>query len=530
MRSLPQPSDRVPKILGADVELANFLEGIDLPGGTGFAASRGLLREIDGVPSRNRRAGEEPSHATEWGRKFLPTCGGCAYIDSDHLEIALPETASAHDHVAYWRGMLAVARTAMAQLNRRLPPGCRAQVLANCSDGLGNAYGSHVNVLLTRAAWENIIHRRPHYLAYLAAFQISSIVYTGQGKVGGEHGRDHAGFQLSQRADFFEILSGLDTMVHRGVVNTRDEPLCGDDTAAGQPLDPALARLHVIFYDSTLSQVATLLRAGTLQMVVAMIEAGWVDAELSLDDPLDALARWSGDPSLGARARTTGGNDVTAVELQFDFLEEAKRFGDAGGFDGIVPRAAELLALWEDTLAKLRRRDFDELGRRLDWVLKRQMLQRVMAGRPHLTWASAELKHLDQIFASLEEDDGPFWAYERSGQVDRVVSDDDIAFAIQHPPEDTRAWTRTQLLRRADRREVHKVDWDSVHLDVSGVAWGAGPRVVTLPDPSGSTRAANAAIFDGHRSLNEIADALHASTGQAAGRVIQIVPQTYRYQ
>ena len=123
-------------------------------------------------------------------RRFLPTNGGCCYIDLDHLEIALPETWSAFEHVAYWRAMLGVARQAMVSANKRMPDGRRIQVLANCSDGLGHSYGSHTNVLVTKAAWENIFHRKPHYLAYLAAFQTSSIVFTGQGKVsGGENGK-----------------------------------------------------------------------------------------------------------------------------------------------------------------------------------------------------------------------------------------------------------------------------------------------------------------------------------------------------
>ena len=28
------------------------------------------------------------SHAQDWGRKFLPSTGGCAYIDLDHLGLA----------------------------------------------------------------------------------------------------------------------------------------------------------------------------------------------------------------------------------------------------------------------------------------------------------------------------------------------------------------------------------------------------------------------------------------------------------
>jgi proteasome accessory factor A len=472
---------------------------------------------------------EEVSSATDWGRKFLPQNGGSFYIDSDHLEMALPETASAYDHVAYWRGMLGIARGAMTALNRRLPPGCCTQVLANCSDGLGHSYGSHANVLLARSAWNDIFERRPHYLSYLAAFQISSIIYTGQGKVGAENGHNHVSYQLSQRADFVEILSGFDTMAHRGVVNTRDEPLCAD---LGKRWNsrPSLARLHVIFFDHTLCQVATLLRAGTLQMVVAMIEAGWVDPRLTLDDPLKALEHWSSDPSLQARSRTTSGDEVTAVQLQTGFLEKAKRFGDAGGFDGIVPRAEELLVLWEDTLIKLRKREFDALGRRLDWVLKRRMLERVMAQRPGLTWASPELKHLDQLYASLDETNGPFWAFERAGQVDRVVGEEAIRHAAEHPPDDTRAWTRAHLLRLADPDEIDRIDWDSVQFRVGtrrDPYWLNQPRIVTLSNPAESTRAMNAALFERNRTLDQITEALGALGGLPSINAADLKTLTY---
>ena len=123
-----------------------------------------------------------------------------------------------------------------------------------------------------------------------------------------------------------------------------------------------------------------------------------------------------------ASARTTKGSEYTAVELQLGFLEAAKRFVDTGGCHGIVPRADEIVDLWEDTLRKLRQCDFDSLSRRLDWVLKRNMLERVMSQRS-LTWTSPELKHLDQLFASLDPAEGLFWAFERAGAVDRIVDD-----------------------------------------------------------------------------------------------------------
>lgn len=512
--TFPADQARTPKVLGADVELGNFILGDDAPGGTGAAASRCLLEEVRGVVSG---AVVNPQ---DIGRRFLPTNGGCVYIDLDHLEVALPETTSAYDHVAYWRAMLLVAREAAARANRRQPPGRRIEVVANNSDGLGNSYGSHANVLLTRAAWDDIIRRKAHFLAYLSAFQVSSIVFSGQGKVGSENGRPPVAYQLSQRADFIETLVGLQTMVERPIVNSRDEPLCGGDVGAGGADAGELARLHVIFFDSTLCDTASLLRAGTLQIVVAMLESGCVKPLLALDDPLDALQTWSRDPSLRSRARTVGGASLTAVDLQFRFLKEATKFADRGGCDGIVPRAAEILALWKDTLTKLRNRDFPALGRRLDWVLKLQIIQRAMKQRPELTWASPQIKCLDQIYANLDESAGLFWAYENAGLVDRLVRVEDIQRAVSEPPDDTRAWTRAHLLRRAGLVVEH-VDWDSVRFKPG--SGGAGPhwlerRMVHLSRPFESTRADHEDLFTGGRSLDEIVGALQYSNDHTMAR------------
>jgi proteasome accessory factor A len=494
----------VPKIVGADVELSNFLLGPQSPEGTGRDASRLLLAAIDGIES-GTSVGRE---ALDWGRKYLPANGGCVYIDSNHLEIALPETSSAFDHVACWRAMLQLVRRTQRAVNDRLPDGCTLQVLANCSDGLGHSYGSHVNVLVTRRAWDEIIRDKPHYLAYLAAFQISSIVYTGQGKVGSERLGVPADFQLSQRADFIRRLTSLDTMVDRGVINTRDEAHCGPPRAH---VAAELARLHVIFFDSTLSQTATLLRIGTMQMVTAMLEAGVADARLALEDPLDALSTWSRDPMLSAVCPLVTGTPVRAVELQIEFLEAARRFADRGGFDGIVPDAGRILALWGDTLRKLEVRDFDALSRRLDWVAKLRMITSVLDRRRELAWDSAAIKQLDQMYASLD-DDGPFWTLERAGQMECVVTEEAVEHAGCEPPYDTRAWTRARLLRLAGDARVERVDWDAVHVRTAARSSPFGRiQVVRLPVPFESTRAHNEQFFKDGAPLEVVVDALRAT-------------------
>lgn len=514
---------RVPKVLGSDVELGNFIDGLESASGSGPMASRLLLRQIPGIEATPSQG------AQDWGRRFLPGCGGCAYIDLDHLEVCTPETLSAFDYVTYSRAMLRIARDAVHQVNARMPDGHRVHAFANCGDGHGHSYGAHMSVLLSRAAWDTIVRRKPHYLACLAAFQASSIVVTGAGKVGSENDRPSADFQLSQRADFIETFLGEQTTYNRPLVNARDEPLCGptgSHDAAGAET-PALSRLHVIFFDATLCQTATLLRAGTTQIVTAMLEAGLVPAHLALDDPLEALQTWSRDPSLDARARLVSGEPITAVELQGRFLEQARACAETIGFDAVVPRANAILDLWGDTIQKLRERDWDALARRLDWVLKRQILERAIAGRPSLSWSSPELRHLDQLYASIDETEGLFWACEQAGLVDVLVGEADVRRAVEEPPEDTRAWTRARLLRRAGAERVEEIDWDRVgiRLDVPGrPRWWNDRATVRLPLPYGATRHDHHELFAPERTLHDIVAALE---GEQDSRTATTLPVKY---
>ena len=547
---------RVPKVCGADVELGNFVLGA--PQAPPGYAARALLNRIDGVSSKPptaefaacscgecvaRRAsaavGRWPSiggvllapnpdgaggasgeiDPQDWGRRFLAENGGCAYIDLDHLELCLPETRSAFDHVACWHAMLRIARRALVAANRAETAGRTIQVLVNNRDGQGNSYGSHLDFLITRRAWNNIFSRRMHYLLYLAAYQVSSIVFTGQGKVGADNGRGEASFQLSQRADFMETLTGVQTTFNRPIVNSRDEPLCGavalaleDRSASGDRADRRNARLHSIFFDSTLCHVASLLKVGVMQIVLAMIEAERVNAGLVLDDPLEALGIWSRDPSLQTRARLASGASVTAVELQRRFFDEASAFAASGELDEVVPRADEILGRWDDTLRKLEARDFASLAPQLDWVLKRSLLDRVMQQRPDLAWESAAIRHLDHVYSSLDTGDGLYWACEEQRAVERVVSDREIERFTAQPPDDTRAWTRAMLLRATDREAVDHVDWDWMRVGTQGRS-SRTVRRFDMPHPARFGRAEAEPCLRSADTLDDALDALDALRG-----------------
>ena len=530
----------LPKLCGADFELGNLVLGLDLPKGTGALASHLLLREFDGLPlprkngsvcycpacTARRRALEDGYTAAEslggecsmtkygsgynaqdWGRKFLSN-GGCAYIDLDHLELCIPEVLTARDHVAASHAMLRNARAALQTANARLPEGKKIVALANNSDGQGHSYGSHLNFLLSRRAWSDLFERRLQHLLFLAAYQASSIVFTGQGKIGAENNRSPVPYQISQRADFFEVLMGPQTTWNRPLVNSRDEALCGPWYGRQASPDSAdKARLHVIFYDQTLCHTAGLLKVGVMQLILAMIEAGCVRTSLALDDPVKAVWQWSHDPTLQRHAPLASGRKLTAVELQLCFWEEAERFVAGGGCAGIVPDAQRILELWGDTLRKLRTRDFPALARRLDWVLKLQILQRARQQRPGLDWSSPQIKHLDFMFASLD-DDGLYWTFEKNGLVDTLVTADQIERLRSEPPENTRAWTRANLLRLAEPQQVERVDWDSITFSLRGEDYWRRESTVKLNNPLGYTRTDCARVFQSSATLAEVLELL----------------------
>ncbi len=539
---------RLPKVCGADVELGNFILGGDEPWSTANEASRALLREIDGLPLPPPSSGyglgwtnPNPSagcglqgcdrtastsgrgngsacgyyNPQEWGRKFLPSTGGCVYIDLEHLEICQSEVTSAFDHVAAWHAMLRIARRALRAANRAQPPNRRIQVLVNNSDGLNNSYGSHLNFLITRRAWDNMFLKKMHQLLFLATYQVSSIIFSGQGKVGSENGAPPAPYQLSQRADFFETLIGPQTTFNRPIVNSRDETLCG----RGQNSAAGCARLHVIFFDSTLAHVTSLLKVGVTQIILSMIEAECVNLDLLLDDPVDALTRYSHDPTLQARAMTISGRHLTALDVQSMYLEEASRFVARGGCEEIVPRAGEILLLWEDTLEKLRKRDFSALSRRLDWVLKLQIIARAMEQQPGLAWDSPQTRYLDQLYSSLDDGEGLYWAYERNGFVERAVSEEQIERFVEEPPEDTRAWTRAMLLRHARPEDVEEVDWDSIRFNIRRRSYWPIRRTLDFVHPLGHGKAAAEHCFRDAESFEEILDALEAREQEPRTRI-----------
>ena len=183
-----------------------------------------------------------------------------------------------------------------------------------------------------------VAHVMPHF--------ISRQVYTGAGKVGTEVAglaSEDVPFQLTQRADFFEEEVGLETTLKRPIVNTRDEPHADAQR---------YRRLHVIVGDANLAEVATFLKVGTTALVLAMIEDEFLPRDLTLAAPVAALRKVSYDLSLRQPLDLADGTTMTAIEMQWEYLDRAKKYAEEHGLEciGAPEIGAEVLRRWEEVL------------------------------------------------------------------------------------------------------------------------------------------------------------------------------------
>ena len=213
------------------------------------------------------------------------TNGARLYVDHAHPEYSSPEVTCALDAVRYDKAGEAVMAIAAQRATQSL--GRSVRLYKNNTDGKGASYGTHENYLLQRSTpFDRIVTQ-------FTAFLVSRQVITGAGRVGVGQSSQTPGFQISQRADFFEAEVGLETTLNRPIINTRDEPHA--DASRHR-------RLHVITGDANLSEISTYLKLGTASWVLRVIEAGELGADVRLDGPVAAMRtvshdlRWFGNP------------------------------------------------------------------------------------------------------------------------------------------------------------------------------------------------------------------------------------------
>ncbi|MDP8960534.1 MAG: proteasome accessory factor PafA2, partial [Actinomycetota bacterium] len=404
----------------------------------------------DEHPLRDARGFDETSgHDTPSDEELglantVLTNGARFYVDHAHPEYSSPECSNARDLVVWDKAGERILANAAQRAASALPQGGRILVHKNNTDGKGAAYGTHENYLVDRAV------PFPELVKQLIPFFVSRLVYVGGGRLGSELD-DGITYQLSQRADFFEVEVGLETTLKRPLVNTRDEPHADPER---------YRRLHVINGDANLCEVATFLKVGTTALVLSMIEDGAAPDPPELAKPVAAFHKVSHDLTCQAPLPLRDGRQVTPLDLQWRYLEACKRYGKDQDID---PVTAEVLQRWESVLATAEE-DPRKLAGQVDWSTKLALLEQYR-DRHGLEWHDDRLKMVDLQYHDVRLDKGLYNRLAARGRVERLVAESEIERAMIEPPEDTRAYFRGRCLAKY-RDRIVAAGWDSLIFDI----------------------------------------------------------------
>ncbi|MEX0753925.1 MAG: Pup--protein ligase [Actinomycetota bacterium] len=398
-----------------------------------------------------------------WGRSsnvFLEN-GARLYLDvGSHPEYATPECDAIPELVTHDKAGERILEALLAAAEVRLhEEGISGQVylFKNNTDSAGNSYGCHENYLVARQG------EFARMADTLIPFLVTRQLYCGAGKV--LLGPRGAQYCISQRAEhIWEGVSSATTR-SRPIINTRDEPHADAER---------FRRLHVIVGDSNMNEWTTFMKVGITDLVLQMLEGQTVMRDLTLENPIRAIREISHDVTCKRRVKLANGRELTAIEMQREYLDKTARFFDRRDPSETVKR---LLAEWADALDALEAQEPERLGRKIDWVTKMMMIESYR-GKHDLALSSPKVGMLDLAYHDVNRTRGLYYLLEKQDRVERVASEADITRAMREPPQTTRAKLRGDFIKTAkQKRRDYTVDW--VHLKLNDQA----QRTVLCKDP-----------------------------------------------
>ena len=398
-----------------------------------------------------------------WGRSSNVFLGNGArlYLDvGSHPEYATPECDSVRELVVHDKAGERILEQLLTSAEQRLgDEGVHGDVylFKNNTDSAGNSYGCHENYCTSR---------RDDFSSYtevLIPFLVSRQIYAGAGKV--LQTARGARYCVSQRAEhIWEGVSSATTR-SRPIINTRDEPHADAER---------YRRLHVIVGDSNMSEYTNFLKVGACSLMLRMLEEPQVVLrDMTLENPIRAIREISHDMTCTRRVRLANGREVSALDIQSEYLNRALRFAE---HHDLTEEEQLALDMWEYTLSHLED-DPLKLDRELDWVIKYKLIEAYQE-RHDLALSDARVALVDLQYHDVNRERGLFYRMQRKGMVDRIVTDEEISHAVENPPQTTRARLRGEFITQAkERKRDYTVDW--VHLKLNDQA----QRTVLCKDP-----------------------------------------------
>jgi proteasome accessory factor A len=386
-----------------------------------------------------------------WGRSsnvFLEN-GARLYLDvGSHPEYATPECDSIYDCTVHDKaGERKLEELLIGAEQRLKEEGIRGTIylFKNNTDFAGNSYGCHENYLTRRNAEPD------KYQQHLIPFLVSRQIFTGSGQVL-QTARGPI-FSITQRAEhIWESMSSATTR-SRPIINTRDEPHADAEI---------YRRLHVIVGDSNMSEYTTFLKLGSTACMLRMIESNAVTLrDLTLENPMRAIRDFSHDITCRKKVRLESGRELSALDIQREYLNCALKFADTHGF---TEQEMKALEMWEHCIATIEN-DPLKLGTEIDWVIKHNLIE-AFRSKHGLALDDARVQTLDLQYHDIRQDRGVFYRLQARSLVERICKDEDIIAAMDIAPQTTRARLRSEFIIAAkEKKRDYTVDW--VHLKIN---------------------------------------------------------------
>jgi proteasome accessory factor A len=386
--------------------------------------------------------------------------GARLYLDvGSHPEYATPECDSLLSVVAHDKAGERILEGLVESAEDRLAEeGIRGEIylFKNNTDSAGNSYGCHENYLVSRhGEFQKMVDT-------LIPFFVTRQIFSGAGKL--LQTAKGPVYSMAQRAEhIWEGVSSATTR-SRPIINTRDEPHADAEK---------YRRLHVIAGDSNMSEYVNYVKIGTTAALLQMIEDNVVFRDVSLENPIRSIREISHDITCRRRVRLRNGRELSALDIQWEYLDRTLRYARTTGFPPEVQKAVDM---WEYLLTSIEK-DPLSLSREVDWVTKYHLMEKYQA-KWDLNRSDPKLALLDLSYHDVNRQRGLFYIMQRRGYVDRIVTDAAVATAMVSPPQTTRARLRGEFIKAAKaKKRDFTVDW--VHLKLNDQA----QRTVLCKDP-----------------------------------------------